>query len=138
MALLNPRPRIIIVDDSTFTLMMLKKELEATGFDVIGQATDGEGAVCLYAEFQPDAVLMDIIMPKLDGIAALGQILRLDPEANVIMLTSMGMESQVAEAKKMGAKAIILKPYQAKQVSAVLYDVIGSTNLKNGDRKALP
>jgi len=137
MTHIKPKPRLMIIDDSEFTLMMLKKELEACGFDIVGQANDGESAACLYGELEPDAVLMDIVMPKLDGIAALLQILQLDPEAKIIMLTSMGMANKAEEAKKAGAKAIIMKPYQAAQVSSVLWDVIGSVNLDSLNRKAL-
>ncbi len=138
MAHINSKLRIMTVDDSEFTLMMLKRELEASGFDIVAQASDGESAACLYREVQPDAVLMDIVMPKLDGIAALLQILQFDPEAKIIMLTSMGMVNKAEEAKKAGAKAIITKPYQAAQVSSVLWDVIGLVNLDNFNRNALP
>jgi len=104
---------------------MIREILTSEGFTVAGEAEDGEEAVKLYRELQPDLTTMDIVMPKMDGIAALNAILELDSAAKVIMISSLGQEALIAEAIETGAKDFIVKPFQRDRILKVARYVLG-------------
>jgi two-component system chemotaxis response regulator CheY len=70
---------VMITDDTAFMRMTLKNVIEKNGYTVVAEAADGEEAVALYKEFRPDMVTMDITMPKMDGITAIKEIMKIDP-----------------------------------------------------------
>ena len=85
-----------------------------------GRGRDGREAITLYQENQPDLVLLDITMPKLDGTQALKAILVENPEAQVVMITALGQKDQVLEAIKAGARDFIIKPFDHDRVTETL------------------
>ncbi|WP_018922542.1 response regulator [Salsuginibacillus kocurii] len=107
---------VLIVDDAAFMRMMVKDILEKNGYEIAGEAKDGQEAVDLYKEVTPDLVTMDITMPEKDGIAALKEIKTFDPEANIVMCSAMGQQAMVIDAIQAGAKDFIVKPFQADRV----------------------
>jgi two-component system chemotaxis response regulator CheY len=107
---------VLIVDDLTFIKMVLKDLVEKAGFRVVGEASDGEEALRLFAEKRPDIVLLDITMPKMDGLTALRKILETDPEAKVIMCSALGQQRLILQAIQMGAKDFIVKPFRPERV----------------------
>ena len=117
--------RILIVDDAAFMRMMIKDILTKNGYEVVGEANDGAQAVEKYKELKPDLVTMDITMPELDGIAALKEIKKLDPQAKVIMCSAMGQQAMVMDAIQAGAKDFIVKPFQADRVIAAIKKTLG-------------
>ncbi|NLW60143.1 MAG: response regulator [Firmicutes bacterium] len=112
--------KVLIVDDAAFMRMSLKKIMVENGFEVIGEAENGKEAVTKYNELQPDIVTLDITMPEMDGITALKAIMKIDPEANVVIVSAMGQESYVREAVMAGAKNFIVKPFNKEHVIKVL------------------
>lgn len=108
--------KILIVDDAAFMRMMIKDILTKNGFEVVGEAADGNQAVEKYKELSPDLVTMDITMPEKDGIAALKEIKSLDANAKIIMCSAMGQQAMVIDAIQAGAKDFIVKPFQADRV----------------------
>lgn len=108
--------KILIVDDAAFMRMMIKDILTKNGFVIAGEASDGAEAVELYKETVPDLVTMDITMPDMNGIDALKEIKRIDPNAKVIMCSAMGQQAMVIDAIQAGAKDFIVKPFQAERV----------------------
>ncbi len=108
--------RILVVDDAAFMRMMIKDILIKHGFEVVGEATNGLEAILRYKELNPDLVTMDITMPEMDGIAAVKQIRKMDPNARVIMCSAMGQQAMVLEAIQAGARDFIVKPFQADRV----------------------
>ncbi|MFN3431146.1 MAG: response regulator [Candidatus Sericytochromatia bacterium] len=108
--------RILVVDDAAFMRMMIKDILIKHGFEVVGEATNGLEAILRYKELNPDLVTMDITMPEMDGIAAVKQIKKMDPNARVIMCSAMGQQAMVLEAIQAGARDFIVKPFQADRV----------------------
>jgi len=96
--------------------MMIKDILVKHGFEVVGEATNGLEAILRYKELAPDLVTMDITMPEMDGIAAVKQIKKMDPNARVIMCSAMGQQAMVLEAIQAGARDFIVKPFQADRV----------------------
>lgn len=112
--------RVLIADDATFMRLMLKQMLSQNGFEVVGEAENGEVAVDKYKEFKPDIVTMDITMPNLNGIDALKMIMEFDSNAKVIMISAMGQEKMVRESIVCGAKSFVVKPFKEDQVIKIL------------------
>jgi two-component system chemotaxis response regulator CheY len=115
---------VLVADDLKFIKLVLRELLEKAGFRVIGEASNGEEAVDLYQSKRPDVVLMDITMPKMDGLAALKQILKLDPEAKVIMCSALGQQSLIVQALQLGAKDFIVKPFREDRVVAAIKKIL--------------
>ena len=119
------RARILIADDSSFIRYGLRKLLVENGFHVL-EADGGNRAIQLYKDERPDAVLLDITMPDLDGLSALRQIRRLDPRARVAMVTGMGQQSIVMQAIQAGASDFVVKPFEAGRVLAAIQKLVAS------------
>lgn len=116
--------RILIVDDAAFMRMMLKDILTKNGFEVVAEAADGAQAIEKFIETKPDLVTMDITMPEMDGIAALKELRRIDPDAKVIMVSAMGQQAMVIDAIQAGAIDFIVKPFQAERVIEAVTKVL--------------
>ncbi len=116
---------ILICDDAAFMRMMIKDILTKNGYNVAGEAENGQRAVEKYKELNPDLVLMDITMPEMDGIQALKEIKKLDGSAHVIMCSAMGQQAMVIESIQAGAKDFIVKPFQAERVIEAVKKVVG-------------
>jgi two-component system chemotaxis response regulator CheY len=108
-------PTILVVDDAAFMRLRAVKLLVAAGYSVI-EAENGRLAVEVYHRERPDAVLMDITMPEMDGLEALTEIRRIDPTARVAMLTAMGQQAIVMDAIKRGARDFVVKPFAPDRV----------------------
>lgn len=108
--------RILVVDDSAFMRNFLKNILVSNGYNIIGEASNGEEAIKLYKSLNPNLVTMDITMPIMNGIQALTQIKQLDENAKIIMITAMGQKVLINEAINAGATDFIIKPFQADAI----------------------
>ena len=86
---------VLIVDDAAFMRVTLKTLLERNNFKVSGEAVNGIEGIKKYIEVKPDIVTMDITMPEMDGVTALKEIIKINPNAKVIMISAMGQESMV-------------------------------------------
>lgn len=117
--------RILVVDDAAFMRMMVKDILTKNGHTVCGEASTGQEALEKYKEIKPDIVTLDITMPVMDGLQAIKELKKLDPNANVIMCSAMGQQIMVIEAIQNGAKDFIVKPFQADRVIEAINKVIG-------------
>lgn len=117
--------RILVVDDACFMRMMIKDILQKNSFEIAGEASDGLDAVEKYKETNPDIVIMDITMPNMDGLQALIELKKVDPNAKVIMCSAMGQESMVIDAIKSGAADFIVKPFQADRILKAIQRVAG-------------
>jgi AmiR/NasT family two-component response regulator len=106
----GPAPRVVIAEDEALIRLDLAEMLGEEGYDVVGQAGDGEAAVALALELRPDLVVMDVKMPKLDGIAAAAQIAEARV-APVVMLTAFSQRDLVERARQSGAMAYLVKPF---------------------------
>ena len=115
---------VLIVDDIQYVRKALKQILTSQGFKVIGEASNGEEAVRLYDENRPDFVTMDLVMPVLNGVEATKKIMQLDPNATILILSSMMEENLVTEAIHAGAKDYIVKPFQTDEVLKVVRNAL--------------
>jgi len=117
--------RILIVDDAAFMRMMLKDIITKNEYEVAGEAENGLKAVELYKELKPDLVMMDITMPEMDGIQAVREIKKIDPQAKIIMCSAMGQQAMVIESIQAGARDFIVKPFQAEGIVEAIKKVLG-------------
>ncbi len=117
--------KILVVDDAIFMRGLIRDIFARGPFVIAGEAENGAEAVRLYTELKPDLTTMDIVMPQMDGITALKEIMRTDPAANVIMCSALGQEALIAEAIEAGARAFIVKPFQPARVLRVVQSVLG-------------
>lgn len=108
--------RIMLVDDSRVLKLQMQKILENTEYELAAYCQDGEEAISQYGEIKPDLVTMDIIMPGMDGLEAAKMILEDDPEAKIIMLSSLAYDDTFKEAKAIGTKGFISKPFKREDV----------------------
>lgn len=108
--------KVLIVDDLTFIKIVLRDLVTRAGFRVVGEASNGLEAIEMYQERHPDVVLLDITMPKMDGITALKRILELDPLARIIMCSALGQQRLIVQAIQLGARDFIVKPFQPERV----------------------
>ena len=117
----DERIRVMVVDDHEIVRIGLKQVLELSGeFEVVGQAADGEEAVRVAAEVSPDLVLMDVIMPRKDGVEACREIMAAASEVRVVMLTASSAEDAVVESVAAGASGYLLKETDMEQLLSAL------------------
>jgi len=108
--------KVLIVDDLAFIKLIIRDILEKRGFEVIGEASNGIEAVEMYIRLKPDVVLMDITMPRMDGIQSLSKIISIDSSAKVIMCSALGQQKLIIQSIKLGAKDFIVKPFKAERI----------------------
>jgi DNA-binding NarL/FixJ family response regulator len=112
--------RVLIVDDHPLTRDALARLLAGNGFDVVGQATDGEEAVALAEELRPDLVVLDLGMPGVDGITALPLLRAAAPDAEVVVLTASEEDASLLGAIRAGAAGYLLKSEPPERIVAFL------------------
>ena len=121
--------KVLVVDDALFMRKMLSDILKKEGIEVCGEAENGKEAIDKYKQLKPDLVTMDIVMPKMeeiDGVAAVKEIMKTDPQAKIIMVSAMGQHSLVVEAIQAGAKDFVTKPFQPSRVIEAIKRVLSS------------
>ena len=114
---------VLIVDDARFMRLVLRRILTQAGHRILGEAKDGEEAVRMYADLRPDCMTLDIVMPKMNGIEAVKEIMSFDPSAKIIMVTALGQEAFVLDAIKSGAREFIIKPFRNEEIVKALFRV---------------
>jgi two-component system chemotaxis response regulator CheY len=108
--------KVLVVDDVSVMRMMIKNVLKHNGYDVVGEAQNGFQAIEKFRALAPDIVTMDMVMPDMDGIAAVKAIIREFPNAKIVMYTSMSQQKRVAEAIGAGAKAFVTGPLLTSKI----------------------
>jgi two-component system chemotaxis response regulator CheY len=112
--------RYLIVDDSVFARKNLARIVESFGGEIAGEAGDGLTAISEYERSKPDIVLMDITMPQMEGIEAAEKIVQQNPDARIVMVSSVGYQENIVAALQRGARHFVQKPVKPD----VLYEVI--------------
>ncbi|AOZ93150.1 response regulator [Paenibacillus crassostreae] len=115
---------IIVVDDSQFMRLILKEIITGMGHTVIAEAEDGYEAILKYSELHPDLVTMDINMPRMSGVSALKEIIKIDPSAKIVICSALGQQSMITEAIRAGAKDFVVKPIQESRVKEAIHKII--------------
>lgn len=107
----NKKISVLTCDDSAFVRMMVKDILENNDFRSAGEAANGKQAVEAYHSLKPDVMLLDIVMPEMDGLEAARQILAQDPDFPIVVMSERTTASLIAEAVKLGARGFVTKPF---------------------------
>ncbi len=108
--------KILIVDDANFMRMIVRDTLAPQGFEIIGEAVNGNEAVAKYEELRPDLVTMDITMKEKDGLEAAREILARHPEARIVMVTALGQEKMLMDSIALGVKDFVVKPFLPERI----------------------
>ena len=116
--------RILVVDDAAILRQMLKNILTTHGHEVVGEAINGKEALEKYKKLKPDIVTMDIVMPEVNGIQALKNILAFDKKAKVIIISVLDQRKSLIEAIKAGATDFIIKPFESDRVLAAVEECL--------------
>jgi two-component system, chemotaxis family, chemotaxis protein CheY len=119
--------RLMVVDDTLFMRRMLRDLLTRGGYEVIAEARNGREALEYYQQSHPDLVIMDITMPEMDGIQAVGAIRKVDPQARIVMCSALGQDGPVMEALQAGAQDFVLKPFVPEKVLEAVEKVLRYT-----------
>ncbi|MFY0600998.1 MAG: response regulator [Cyclobacteriaceae bacterium] len=110
------KKNVLIIDDSSYSRNIVKVILEASGFDVIGEAKTGEEGLDKIIELKPDIITLDNILPDLTGIDILKIMKQESIFINTIMISAVGQRSAIDEAMSLGAKAYLIKPFSEEQL----------------------
>ena len=115
--------KVVIADDSRLMRAMIKKVLSNLGADVVGEASDGEEAIELIRKLRPDLAILDINMPKKDGLSVAREIKGDGVNTKVALLTALNQPWVLEEAKKLGVTAFIPKPFKKEKLKEVIDNV---------------
>ena len=118
--------RVLIADDAAFMREMLRDILTDGGYEIVGEAADGNEAVAAFAKYLPDLMTLDIVMPRKSGLEALREISAAHPGACVVMCSALGQEALVMEALEAGARDFIVKPFKPERVIDAINKTLGS------------
>lgn len=116
--------RLLIVDDALIMRRRIKEIAQQAGWEVVGEAADGAEAVCKHEELRPDLTTMDIVMPTMDGVAALRAVRERDSTAQVVMVSAVDQRDKLAECVQLGAIDFIVKPFEAAHLRR-LFEKLG-------------
>lgn len=120
--------KIMIIDDSILARKQLKDVLTSMGFQNFTEAINGEEAITIYRDFQPDIAFLDIVMPKKDGIAVVRELREFDKNAYIVMVSSVGTQRQLKAAIEAGAVEFVQKPFNEAQIQAIMQARMGGLN----------
>jgi len=136
----TPQARILVVDDESIIRLDLRERLNELGYSVVGEAADGHMAVALTRRLDPDLVLMDIKMPKMDGITA-ARVLQEERIAPIVLLTAFSDRELIEDAREAGVLGYISKPFREAdlvptlEVAIARFAELKAIELENADLK---
>ena len=118
--------RVLIVDDQLIIRMMIKDAATEAGWEVAGEASNGDEAVLKFQEVDPDLVTMDLVMPQSDGLDALERILELNPAAKVVMVSAVDQRPKLTRAIELGAIDFLVKPVERSRLMGMFHKAIST------------
>jgi two-component system chemotaxis response regulator CheY len=117
--------KVLIVDDSTMIRLALAKWLSVSGSEIVAEARNGREALELYRRHTPDLVTLDITMPEMDGLATLDEIMKINPQAKVIIVSALTSQETTLSALKRGARTYVRKPFTAEELAEAVREAAG-------------
>lgn len=115
--------KVLVIDDSPFVFKAVSKALENTEWEVAGNALDGQLGVEKYIELRPDVITLDVTMPVMDGLETARKLVEINPNVKIIMLSAMGDETLLDEARAIGVKYFLTKPFRPETLQSKLTEV---------------
>ena len=116
--------KILVIDDSPFIFKAVKRALEPAGYEIVGYADNGKLGIEMYEKYKPDIVTLDITMPVMDGLETASNLMCSDPDVRVILLSAMGDETLVQNARKIGIRHFLSKPFKPDELIHTIKDLI--------------
>ena len=116
--------RVMIIDDSATTRHHLKAQVEAEGHEVVGLAGNGEDGLSQTLEHGPDLILLDMLMPRMDGLEFMTHLRKYLPEVPVLMISSVSSSEQILQARERGVSAYLLKPATDEKLKATMHRLL--------------
>lgn len=120
--------KVLVIDDSPFIFKAVKRALEPKGLKVVDNALNGKVGLELIEKHKPEIITLDVTMPVMDGIETATNIFKKNPDAKVIMMSAMGDEALMEEAKAIGVKHFIPKPFKSDVLYSAIQDVMEGDN----------
>jgi len=115
---------VLIVDDMRMMRMIIASILRDAGIRVLGEAKNGQEALQLYTELNPAVVTLDLLMPVMDGFVAMEKLLAYDPNARIIVCSTLQHKVTIAKALRMGARDFLVKPFRPDKVRTIIYALL--------------
>jgi len=115
---------ILIADDSDAVRLVLRDIVEIGKHTVAGEAVDGADTVEKYSQLKPDMLLLDLAMPKKDGLSVIQEIIAMDPKAKIILITAAGDMKVIDKCLASGAKSYIAKPFEFNQILKIIDETL--------------
>jgi two-component system chemotaxis response regulator CheY len=115
--------KVLVIDDSPFVFKAVSKALEGTEWEVIGNALDGQLGVDKYVEERPDVITLDVTMPVMDGLETARKLFEINPNVKIVMLSAMGDETLLGEARQIGIRHFLTKPFRPEALQEKLAEV---------------
>ncbi len=115
--------KVLVIDDSPFVFKAVSKALENTEYEVVGNALDGQLGIDKYIETRADVITLDVTMPIMDGLETARKLVEINPNIKIVMLSAMGDETLLNEAKEIGIKHFLMKPFRPDALQAKLAEV---------------
>jgi len=126
---------VLIVDDSSFARLTIRKYLESAGHTIVGEAGNGEMGLELYKKLKPDLITLDMLMPVCDGLSALKSIMKYDPKAKVVVCTEIGQQNVVIKSIQHGAKNFAVKPINKESFLNMIKNILNDKNVQSNSKK---
>ena len=111
---------LLVTDDAMIIREMIKDAAQDAGWTIAAEACNGQDAIERYAEFEPDAMTLDLVMPEYDGLHALRGIMEYNPDAKVLVVSALDQQQVLREALELGASDFIVKPFDKERVISAL------------------
>lgn len=115
--------KVLVIDDSPFVFKAVSKALEGTEWEVVDNALNGQLGVDKYIEHRPDVVTLDVTMPVMDGLETAQKLVEINPNVKIVMLSAMGDEVLHNQAREIGVKHFLMKPFRPETLQAKLAEV---------------
>jgi two-component system, chemotaxis family, chemotaxis protein CheY len=116
--------RLLVADDAMIIRQIIKDMAVTAGWEVVGEASNGQEAIDRYRELQPDAVTLDLVMPERDGLHALHGIMAFDSQAKVLVVSALEHRGVLKDAIKAGASDFVAKPFDKRSLAATLEQLV--------------
>ena len=117
--------KLLVIDDSPFVFKAVSKALENTDYEVVGNALNGQMGIEKYNELTPDVITLDVTMPVMDGLETARQLYKINPSVKIVMLSAMGDEALLNQAKGIGIKHFLMKPFKPEALQEKLSEILG-------------
>ena len=120
--------RLLVADDAMIIRQIIKDMAINAGWEVVGEAANGQEAIDRYQELKPDAVTLDLVMPEHDGLHALHGIMAFDPEAKILVVSALEQRGVLKDAIKAGAADFVAKPFDKRNLQATLDQLVPNSS----------